>query len=511
MLHISDVSAGGNSRQHNGNHYGDTNNHYTNVYPPLLRLADDNIEQRETRNIALIRAAGEGQTRRVEKLLRDGADVDYQNNYGTTALHEAAFSGFEDTVRALLHAGADVNAFDEVWGVPLGLAAMKARANVVRILLASRAGVDRPAGALGTPLHAACFSDDSAVVAIMLQALNPSRITQQLARVADSVVKYLDAAGSFGNTTGITGAGSQIETPADIRRSARAQSRRTFYSPLQVTARYNRTRVIEPLLEAGAADKLISSRGRAANNPVHKAARLNHAEWLETFLRLQPQYHSFIGLDWSEGRLSSLSVAVYRHSFDCLECLLRRNASNIDAQSTDKENRSETALFAASFESNPRCLDLLIAYGANVDLPNEALGLTPIMEAARRGHVACVRSLIKAGASLSAPAVSANPYRYNALHLAAQHDHVESIKVLLEAGMDIDGTDSYGDTALMHAIYTNSCEAMGALLHAGASVSPRNSVGQTAVDIIDLVCGEEIHARFTLEQDRIMAEATTKP
>ena len=46
----------------------------------------------------------------VEKVIKEGADVNAKNDNGNTALHIAAFKGNTDTVEALLAKGADVNA-----------------------------------------------------------------------------------------------------------------------------------------------------------------------------------------------------------------------------------------------------------------------------------------------------------------------------------------------------------------------------------------------------------------
>ena len=68
-------------------------------------------EQTQMRNNeALLDAAGKGQLALVEKLLRDGAQVNASDSGGITALHYAAAGGSLEVVQALLSAGADVNA-----------------------------------------------------------------------------------------------------------------------------------------------------------------------------------------------------------------------------------------------------------------------------------------------------------------------------------------------------------------------------------------------------------------
>ena len=72
----------------------------------------------------MLEAAAEGQTKRIRKLLHNGADVDFRNSDdGLTALNQAVLSGFDDVVDELISAGADINATSKDFGTPLCLAA----------------------------------------------------------------------------------------------------------------------------------------------------------------------------------------------------------------------------------------------------------------------------------------------------------------------------------------------------------------------------------------------------
>jgi hypothetical protein len=73
----------------------------------------------------------DGDTDRVRKLLRKGANVNARNEYGWTPLHWAALYGHADVVRLLLEHGAEVNARDENGQTPLHEAASW---GVVRLL-----------------------------------------------------------------------------------------------------------------------------------------------------------------------------------------------------------------------------------------------------------------------------------------------------------------------------------------------------------------------------------------
>ncbi|MDA2938760.1 ankyrin repeat domain-containing protein, partial [Acidobacteria bacterium AH-259-A15] len=63
-------------------------------------------------NSELIEAARNGQTEKIQALLRAGADVNAKDAAGFTALRYAALRGYTSAVETLLEAGADVNVKD---------------------------------------------------------------------------------------------------------------------------------------------------------------------------------------------------------------------------------------------------------------------------------------------------------------------------------------------------------------------------------------------------------------
>merc|ERR1740117_815917 len=61
-----------------------------------------------------------------------------------------------------------------------------------------------------------------------------------------------------------------------------------------------------------------------------------------------------------------------------------------------------------------------------------ALGRTPLMEAAGAGHVVVVRWLLQHGANVNG--VSRRKKGQTALHVASTMSHMQTVKVLLDAG-----------------------------------------------------------------------------
>ena len=119
-------TANGNSRLHVGNNVGDrysgtricsslcaisATNEETSVYHSYALRKTPGLFSRWTaerkNNIALLDAAAYAQMARLEKLLKNGVNLDYTNKDGLASIHLAIQNGHIDVVRTLLEAGAN--------------------------------------------------------------------------------------------------------------------------------------------------------------------------------------------------------------------------------------------------------------------------------------------------------------------------------------------------------------------------------------------------------------------
>lgn len=91
---------------------------------------------------ALLRAAYEGRTALVAKMLSHGMPVSCQNAVGLQAVHFAAKRGSVETMAILIKHGADVNAVSHRGSTPLQVAALLGHTEVVKLLLKSGADVN---------------------------------------------------------------------------------------------------------------------------------------------------------------------------------------------------------------------------------------------------------------------------------------------------------------------------------------------------------------------------------
>lgn len=127
----------------------------------------------------------------------------------------------------------------------------------------------------------------------------------------------------------------------------------------------------------------------------------------------------------------------------------------------------------------------LIRAGADVNVQN-SVKWTPLYEACHRGYSTVARELLKAGAShdIICPEFALCPFPgQRALAEAARQGHSETVKVLLEWGIDKNATNKHGWTALHEAAYHSRLSIVKMLVIYGADVFAKTEKGSLAKDL----------------------------
>jgi len=174
-----------------------------------------------------------------------------------------------------------------------------------------------------------------------------------------------------------------------------------------------------------------------------------------------------------------------------IEALLKAGA---DANAAVPEG--ETALMTAARTGNVAAARVLLAHGARVDAREDWRGQTALMWAAAQNHPEMVRELIASGADVNARSAVQNWERQTTeeprekwlpaggltpLLLAARQGSLESVRVLVEAGADLNATEPSGIGALVSSIINGHYDVAGALLEKGANPNLADSDGRTAL------------------------------
>jgi len=120
----------------------------------------------------------------------------------------------------------------------------------------------------------------------------------------------------------------------------------------------------------------------------------------------------------------AIVVAARERAWNVVRELARIVGTRIDAPNA----RGETAAMLAALHGNLDIVRLLVEKGAEVNRP----GWTPLHYAAVSGNVDLLRYLLDRNAYIDAQ----SPNRTTPLMMAARHDHVDAVRLLVEAGAD---------------------------------------------------------------------------
>ncbi|KAG9393929.1 Ankyrin repeats (3 copies) [Carpediemonas membranifera] len=365
---------------------------------------------------ALIEASAGGNMRIVELLTNDGAGINLQDEDGCTALMAACENGHVDVVRVLLDRGADcTKALLSNGRTALYLASFFGHADIAELLLDAAANMVDVTNKDGkSPLYAASVSGHARCARLLLDR------------------------------------GADVSHPSDLHDN-----------PLIAAACWGHVEIIELLLDAGAILDLQNDEGFTA---LMLTCLGSHAECTRSLLAA--------GADCTKvhsSGCSALCIAAENGFVEIASLLLDANRSMVDIA----DNDSWSPLFWAAAESHLDLARLLLEHGAN---PNHRAndGRTPLMAATLDNNVEIIELLIKCGwADLS----MRDGNSLTALDLACIRGHVETVTVLVEAGSEYLSTP----TPLVLAAFHNQVAIVELLLNAGATLDLQRKDGRTAL------------------------------
>ena len=249
---------------------------------------------------------------------------------------------------------------------------------------------------------------------------------------------------------------------------------------LHVAAAHGAENSASALILAGADPSVLDG---YRSGPLHRAAEAGH-DGVVNILLLK-------GVDPDTRRRfkqqTPLHLAAEKGHVQCVSKLLFGGA--------DKDSRSSTGgtpLLLAAERNHVAVVEQLLAAGADSEIRAAyfTVEYRPLDIAANLGHVDVVRALLRRGSSVK---TSENEHGFTSLHRAAccdrRGDNGDVIRVLLEAGADIEAKTNDGSTPLHGAAYERlrTSGTILALLQGGASVDVRMSGDYTP---LHLACQE---------------------
>ena len=398
----------------------------------------------------LVTAVENGDLDSVKVLLKYTPNTDVRKG-----LSLSAANGYTDILRCFIENGADINACGTYHNcTPLMLAIENGHANAVNVLLQYGANVARTDDSGFTALHYACEYNGS-----------PEVLSFLISNGAD-----VDARSSYNPVFSVPSENGYADMKAARVRTVNTSSDNGV-TPLMIAARESHLNVVTFLIKEGADVSLPDYDGRTA---LHFAVGSsdNSCEILSCLIEN--------GADINKRRMDNqtpLMVAVEKGLVSVATFLIEHGA-DVDLQN---EN-GNTALHYALYGSDVSCeiLSCLIGSGADVNGVNKVKH-TPLMIAAKRGHLNALTLLIKHGAH---DVDLQDSDGYTALHYAVYGSDIscEILSCLIGIGADVNARTNNGVTPLMIAAEEGHINAVTSLVKCGANVDLQDKDGQTALD-----------------------------
>jgi ankyrin repeat protein len=299
-----------------------------------------------------------------------------------------------------------------------------------------------------------------------------------------------------------------------------------FYqeTPLHLAACGGHSAIIEVLLKHGARPDVKDQLG---NTPLVAGIYCNHSDALVPLLHTIGNLKQQVA--YAEGQ-SLLPLAIYVGNFEFVRILLDKgvdvnrrdvdgdtgllqavkqldnlaavklfvdNGANLDSQDTE----GRTALMAAVRKWSEDLVCLLLKHRVNQDLQDKE-GQTALMIAVWRDSKNIVWFPLKHAADLSLKNDCGESTLFKECRSIQRSELPNNIiKILLEAGADINVEDNLGRTALTIAIENENYVAAGLLIERGANVDSQDDGGQTLL-MKAIKADNQITSRLFIEGSR---------
>ena len=422
-------------------------------------------------------------------LLDQRADANKPMADGTTPLHWAAHNGDVDLVKRLLKAGAKAGTANDYGSTPMSEAAERADAEIIKLLLKAGANVESPNPEGETALMTVVRTSNVDSTKVLLS--KGAKVNAREQWRGQTALMWAAAQSQPEQVKLLIKHGADVNARSDVRQwprkvtaEPRAQNRPSGgLTPLLFAAREGCTECAQALVAAKADIDLADPDNISPLLMATLNARFDVAAYL-----IEAQANVNKWDTW--GRAPLYSAVDYNTT---------PRGGRPDRPSLDKTTALEVVEKLLEAGANPNMqLKLFPPYRSlGQDRGGDSMltvGTTPLIRAAKSGDVAAIKLLLEHGAlpdlpnSLGiTPLMAAAGSGSTTIDIRARFRNeqacVESARLLLAAGADVNAVRNNGQTALHGAALWGWNEFVQFLAGSGANLQIKDKDNITALDV----------------------------
>lgn len=430
-------------------------------------------------NKKLFKAAEEGNIKKVEQLLNNGADVNAKGDEEKTVLMVAAKGGHSDIIGLLTDKKADVNAKGDDDRTALTMAAWYGHLDIVRLLIKKGADVNAMSNEGWTPLVEAVFYGHITIVRFLIEKGADVNVETKNGWTplmfatrgdhSDIALLLINKGAKVGEKFKSSSALDRIKNE-DVneiiqdtlkKQADREKAPDDFIKAIEK----GNVREVDSLLKAGAD---VNASGNDGKTPLMVAAKKGHSDIALLLINKGAE----VNATNSNGTTALMFFSAHG-DVNVVRLLYDKGAKT---DTIDKDGW--TALARAAEGGHIEVLRALIKAGADVNLQNEA-GNTALIKAVMKGQIKVIKELIKKGANVN---VEQND-GWTPLMFATQRGNTAVVRVLIKAGARVNAKQNNGWTPIMFAASNGSIETAELLIDSGAEVNAENWNSKTPLTL----------------------------
>jgi ankyrin repeat protein len=435
-------------------------------------------------------AAKDGNRAAVKELLRQHADVNAAQADGMTALHWAVQANDAATVQLLIAAGADAKAVNRYGITPLHLAAKNGNAVMIETLIKAGANPNAALPEGETVLMTAARTGDAAAIKTLLaHGANPNAKENTLGETAlmwAAGENHADAIRMLVEFGADKNARSTVLHLAPFKWVTSGMVSTTLprggWTPLMYAARQNAMEAAKALAEAGAD---LNARDPDGTTALVFAIINAHFDLAAMLLEkgADPNVADDTGM-------AALYAAVDMHT---LGAMMSRPAPKL----VDNLSSLDLIRLLLAHGANPNARLLKPVFGRHHNGGDASLGegSTPLMRAVKTNDVPVIKMLFDAGADplltqkdhttvvMIAAAGGARAGAYAAAFDVTEEGAIDTIKLCMQRGADLNAFNDSGLTALHLAAQRGADKVVKFLAENGAKLDQKDKQNRMPVDI----------------------------